>query len=216
MPHRIRTAAGTARSRAVSTDTALYTAVARTTLAEALDRALSRLSATADHSKISFTIAALLATRAGAPRRGAVKGVAAIGVASAATNLIGKALSRRSRPDWDAAGVPMRRRVRMPASTAFPSGHSASAAAFAVGVGSEVPAAALPLGILAAVVGYSRVHTGVHYPGDVVAGLALGVAGAAAVILIDRRRTVRAGSQADPVRPARTSSASAGAAAPRS
>ncbi|MDV9173641.1 phosphatase PAP2 family protein, partial [Streptomyces sp. W16] len=41
---------------------------------------------------------------------------------------------------------------------------------------------AVPLGLLACAVGYSRVHTGVHYPGDVVAGAVLGTGAAAAVL----------------------------------
>ena len=36
------------------------------------------------------------------------------------------------------------------------------------------PPAAIPLHGLAALVAYSRVHTGVHYPGDVVAGALIG------------------------------------------
>jgi undecaprenyl-diphosphatase len=43
-------------------------------------------------------------------------------------------------------------------------------------VGHVLPAAAAPLRGLAALVAYSRVHTGVHYPGDVVAGSLLGAA----------------------------------------
>ena len=38
------------------------------------------------------------------------------------------------------------------------------------------PAAAVPLRALAALVAYSRVHTGVHYPGDVLAGALIGTA----------------------------------------
>jgi membrane-associated phospholipid phosphatase len=62
----------------------------------------------------------------------------------------------------------------MPASTSFPSGHSAAAFAFATGVGSVLPPAAIPLRGLGALVAYSRVHTAVHYPADVVAGALLG------------------------------------------
>ena len=64
----------------------------------------------------------------------------------------------------------------MPTSTSFPSGHSASAAAFAVAVGDVLPGLRLPLRAAAAVVGFSRVYTGVHYPGDVVVGAAVGAA----------------------------------------
>ena len=66
--------------------------------------------------------------------------------------------------------MPRARQVRMPSSTAFPSGHSAAAFAFATGVGQVLPAAGVPLRVLAALVAYSRVHTGVHYPGDVLVG----------------------------------------------
>jgi undecaprenyl-diphosphatase len=64
----------------------------------------------------------------------------------------------------------------MPTSSSFPSGHSAAAFAFAIGVARVSPSAAVPLLALAALVSYSRVHTGVHYPGDVVAGSLLGTA----------------------------------------
>ena len=63
----------------------------------------------------------------------------------------------------------------MPTSRSFPSGHSAAAFAFATGVGHVSPAAAIPLRALAALVAYSRVHTGVHYPGDVLAGALIGI-----------------------------------------
>jgi len=51
-----------------------------------------------------------------------------------------------------------------------PSGHAASASAFATGVATAWPEAGLPLSAAAALVGYPGVHTGVHYPVDVIAG----------------------------------------------
>ncbi|MGW3390411.1 phosphatase PAP2 family protein [Streptomyces cinereoruber] len=161
-----------------SVDGAVYAAVAATPT-PTLDTALRRLSRTADHSKISFSVAAVLALFPGRPRRAALAGVGAIGVASAAANLLGKRLVRRPRPDREAARVVAGRHVPMPDSASFPSGHTASAVAFATAVGVVLPAAAVPLGVLASTVGYSRVHTGVHYPGDVAAGAVLGVASAA-------------------------------------
>ena len=79
--------------------------------------------------------------------------------------------------------MPIARQVRMPGSRSFPSGHSASAFAFATGVGRTMPLAAAPLRALAAAVAYSRVHTGVHYPGDVAIGSLLGTVLAEATTL---------------------------------
>ena len=64
----------------------------------------------------------------------------------------------------------------MPTTRSFPSGHTAAAFAFATGVGRELAWAGPPLYALAALVGYSRVHTGVHYPLDVIVGALAGVA----------------------------------------
>jgi membrane-associated phospholipid phosphatase len=58
----------------------------------------------------------------------------------------------------------------------FPSGHTAAAFAFATGAGRELAWAGPPLYALAALVGYSRLHTGVHYPLDVIAGAVAGMA----------------------------------------
>jgi membrane-associated phospholipid phosphatase len=64
--------------------------------------------------------------------------------------------------------------VTMPRTTSFPSGHAASASAFATGVATASAGAAIPISGAAALVAYSRVHTGVHYPADVIAGTLTG------------------------------------------
>jgi undecaprenyl-diphosphatase len=85
----------------------------------------------------------------------------------------------------------------MPLSTSFPSGHSASAAAFAVSVGRLLPGLRLPLRVAAGIVAFSRIYTGVHYPGDVVMGAALGtVVGRATSALVQRLRASSADQRA--------------------
>ncbi|GAB7106429.1 phosphatase PAP2 family protein [Streptomyces phaeofaciens] len=167
-------------------DQALYETVT-VTRTPTLDTALRRLSAAADHSKISFAVATGLALCGSRPRRAAVLGVAAVGIASATANLLGKRLVRRPRPHRAEDSPFPGRHVPMPDSASFPSGHTASAVAFAAAVGPAFPAAAVPLGLLACAVGYSRVHTGVHYPGDVVAGALLGTGSAALVVALASR-----------------------------
>ena len=157
-------------------DLAIYAAVARTP-SPALDVVMSRLSRAADYSRLSFICAALLALAGGRTgRRAAVHGLASLGVTAAVVNIAVKPLVRRRRPDRLAGEVPLARHVRMPSSPSFPSGHSAAAFAFATGVGHVSPAAAVPLRTLAALVAYSRVHTGVHYPADVLVGGIIGTA----------------------------------------
>ena len=155
-------------------DLAIYAAVARTPT-PALDVAMSRLSRAADYSRMSVAAAALLALAGGQRGRwAAVQGLASLGVTATVVNVAIKPLGRRRRPDRLAGDVPFARHVRMPLSRSFPSGHSAGAFAFATGVGHVSPTAAVPLRALAALVAYSRVHTGVHYPADVLAGALIG------------------------------------------
>jgi membrane-associated phospholipid phosphatase len=173
-------------------DAGVYAAVARTPTPN-LDRAMAGLSRAADYSKISLAAAGLLAVAGGRRgRRAAAFGLASVGVTATVVNVVVKPLGSRRRPDRVAQDVPIARHVPMPISTSFPSGHSAAAFAFATGVGHVMPAAGLPLRAVAALVAYSRVHTGVHYPGDVVAGSLIGGALAQVTSVAIDRRTGRA------------------------
>jgi undecaprenyl-diphosphatase len=155
-------------------DLAVYAAIAGTPTPE-LDVAMRRLSRAADYSRLSIASGALLAAAGGRRgRRAALTGLASVAATAAIVNLVVKPLGRRPRPDRELREVPAARQVRIPASRSFPSGHTAAATAFAGGVGSVLPVAGAPLHLLAALVAYSRVHTGVHYPADVLAGALLG------------------------------------------
>jgi membrane-associated phospholipid phosphatase len=153
-----------------------------------LDRPLRWVSDFADFSKPWFLAAGVLAAVGGARgRRAAVTGLAAIGLNSLLVNQSMKRAGARRRPNRTQLGVPENRWVRMPVSTSFPSGHSASAAAFAVSVGRLLPELRLPLRVAAGIVAFSRVYTGVHYPGDVVVGAAVGAVLGRATSTVARR-----------------------------
>lgn len=174
-------------------DRAVYAAAASVRTPN-LDDALRRLSHLADHSKIWFGVAAAAAVLGGKRgREAALDGVVAIGITSFIVNQPLKRLLPRQRPDRELHGVDEKRHVPLPTSPSFPSGHSASAFAFANAVGGELPWLALPLRGLAAAVAWSRVHTGVHYPGDVIIGGLVGGSVGEVVGTVRRRRDARKG-----------------------
>ena len=170
----------------------------------AFERGLPLLTRAADKSRLWIAISALLiGTGDRRARRGAVRGLASVAVASVLANQIGKRLVSRSRPAL--TEVPLVRIARrVPTSSSFPSGHSASAAAFAVGVAVEFPELAVPIGALAGLVAFSRVFTGVHFSSDVLVGATIGaaVAGAGAAVVPAHHRAPASLGQA-PARPQR-------------
>jgi membrane-associated phospholipid phosphatase len=189
-PLRQRAAAGLRELDAV--DRAVFAAVA-TTPTPSLDAPVRRLSDAANNSVLWLVIAAGLGALGGpSGRRAAVRGTVAIGVTSPLVNLVAKSAWSRRRPDRTGAGVPEGRNVRMPGSASFPSGHAAAGFAFATAVGRDQPWLGMALRFLAAAVAYSRVHTGVHYPGDVVIGALIGAGtGQAVGGTVDRLASAR-------------------------
>lgn len=89
-----------------------------------------------------------------------------------------KRLVARPRPS-DVWGRPLSL-VPLPDPFSFPSGHAAAITAVTATATIAHPSLAPVTIPLAALVGYSRVALRVHHPGDVLAGVAIGLAGAAA------------------------------------
>jgi undecaprenyl-diphosphatase len=84
-----------------------------------------------------------------------------------------KALVERPRPS---VAVPEAHPLMGAAGYSMPSGHAATAFAGAVAVAYLWRRGAPWFFLLAAAIAFSRVYVGVHYPGDVLAGAALGAA----------------------------------------
>ena len=75
--------------------------------------------------------------------------------------------------------------------SSFASGHSLTAVACAVIIGSRYPKLTWPLVALATLIAFSRVYLGAHWPSDVVAGAIMGLIIGYAIIYIENRYFVR-------------------------
>ena len=165
-------------------DHTMFDRVGRPTSAR-FDRSMVGLSSLADHGKLWAAAGAVLVVTG--HRSAAARGITALSIASLTANLFGKQFFGGSRPLL--SRVPRRRRLpRPPTSATFPSGHSASAFAFAVGASLDDPRLAMVFVPMAVAVAYSRLHTGSHWFSDVVGGALLGTAIAAADAALHRRR----------------------------
>ena len=83
--------------------------------------------------------------------------------------------------------------VHVPGNPSFPSGHAATSFACAATLAWLTPLSPVALYALAALIAFSRVYVGVHYPLDVIGGAALGLGVATALRLLveGRRRSAR-------------------------
>jgi len=139
------------------------------------DRVLMAASETANRSVLWVGVAGVLtATGRRRPRTAAASGLLGIGIAATLVNGPLKFAWRRDRPPiaFRGGGEPL---LPLPRTFSFPSGHSASALAFATGATAALPALGPAVLPAAGAVAYSRVHTGVHYPSDVAVGATIGV-----------------------------------------
>ncbi|MET9460330.1 phosphatase PAP2 family protein [Streptomyces canus] len=140
-------------------------------------RALSAVEECAESSKLWCGAAAAMAWRGGwRGRRAAAAGMVAMMVAQLASNGLCKQLADRPRPpaEW----IPHDEVADRPDSSSFPSGHTAAAVAFTAAVAPTWPAVGALCAVPTALLAVERVQSGAHYPSDVAAGAAIGLAGA--------------------------------------
>ncbi|MFF8605675.1 phosphatase PAP2 family protein [Streptomyces sp. NPDC015346] len=138
-------------------------------------RVLPAARTAAEHTKLWWAAAAVMsAVGGGRGRTAAAAGIVGMGVAELVSNGVCKPLYERRRPPADL--VPHSDVRERPDSSSFPSGHTAAAVGFTVAVAGTWPEAAAVCSVPAAIVAVERVHSGAHYPSDVAAGAAIGLA----------------------------------------
>jgi len=112
-------------------------------------------------------------------RKAAVAGIASMAAAERLSSGVVKQLVERRRPpkEW----IPHDDVEDRPDSSSLPSGHTAATGAFAAAVALSWPWAGAACAVPGVLVAVGRVHSGAHYPSDVAAGAAIGLATAALV-----------------------------------
>jgi len=145
-----------------------------------LDLTLAALSAAARGGVLWMVLGALTALVRPSRWPAFVQLLLAIGLAALLADAILKPVVDRQRPFETQTEV--RTVGGKPTSRSFPSGHAATSFAGAFVLSLMVPGAGIPIWILAAIVAFSRVYLGMHYPLDVIGGALVGLAAAAFVV----------------------------------
>lgn len=104
-----------------------------------------------------------------------------------ATNVILKDIFQRPRPFVTFSEIiPL---IDKPGSFSFPSGHTSTsfAAAFAIFFMEKSKKYAIPGIVIAAMIGFSRMYVGVHYPGDILGGIVVGILSAFVASIIVKK-----------------------------
>ena len=115
-------------------------------------------------------------------------GLLSMGVGALITNVCLKNLVARTRPYEVVEGlVPL---IRKPTDYSFPSGHTCASFACTLVLYRILPKKyGVPAVLLAALIAFSRLYVGVHYPTDVLGGLAVGIFSSCLVLWIGKKRT---------------------------
>lgn len=121
-------------------------------------------------------------------RNGGLLVLLSLAVNFLACNVILKPLVDRTRPYYVLDYTPLIPPVGDPS---FPSGHTSASFAAATAIYAINRKWGLAAYLLAAVMGFSRLYLGVHFPTDVLAGALVGTAAALAVIRLWRRKEKR-------------------------
>jgi undecaprenyl-diphosphatase len=108
--------------------------------------------------------------------------VAATSITTSLLNALFKYAVQRDRPPT--VILDPKPLMEVPTTSSFPSGHTSTSFACAYVISRLAPRLTIPVFVLAALIGFSRVYVGVHYPLDVVAGAIFGLIVARALLML--------------------------------
>ena len=132
-------------------------------------RWVRRYSTLGEHAAVWLALGGAAALVDSSNRRHWLRATATVGAAYATSTSIKLAIGRQRPAIEDLPHL-----MATPTGLSFPSSHSTSSFAAARAFGALIPGA--PLQLAAAAMALSRLYLGVHYPSDVAAGAALGLA----------------------------------------